>query len=111
MASAQQKIGVVELAAWLTYEAGKNWAEADGDVAEASDFVEYYAREALRLDGPILTAGLPGEENTTYLKPLGTSVAIPPWNFPLAIMVGTAIGPAVVGNTMIIKPSPRTLIL
>lgn len=106
--SAVMKRRKFELAAWLTFEAGKNWAEADGDVAEAIDFVEYYAREALKLDGPVLSAALPGEENTTYLKPLGTGVAIPPWNFPLAIMVGTAIGPAVVGNTMIIKPSPNT---
>ncbi len=80
-------------------------------MAEAIDFVEYYAREALKLDGPILTAGLPGEENTTFLRPLGTGVAIPPWNFPLAIMVGTAIGPVAVGNTVIIKPSPNTPII
>jgi len=97
-----------KLSAWLTFEAGKNWAEADGDVAEAIDFVEYYARQSLKLAEPVNTAGLPGEENTTYLKPIGTGVAIPPWNFPLAIMVGTAIGPAAVGNTMIIKPSPNT---
>src|SRR5690625_233379 len=100
-----------ELSAWLTYEAGKNWAEADGDVAEAIDFVEYYAREALKLDGPLLAAALEGEENTTYLKPLGTGVAIPPWNFPFAIMVGTAIGPVAVGNTIIVKPSPNTPII
>lgn len=100
-----------ELSAWLTFESGKNWAEADGDVAEAIDFLEYYAREALFLDGPAHVAGLPGEENTTYYRPLGTGVAIPPWNFPLAIMVGTAVGPAVVGNTMIVKPSPNTPII
>src|SRR5690625_1110913 len=97
-----------EFSAWLTFEAGKNWAEADGDVAEAIDFVEYYAREALKLDGPRLAAALDGEENTTYLKPLGTGVAISPWNFPFAIMVGTAIGPVAVGNTIIVKPSPNT---
>lgn len=100
-----------ELAALLTFEAGKNWAEADGDVAEAIDFVEYYAREALKLDGPVNVAGLPCEENTTYLKPLGTGVVIPPWNFPLAILVGTAIGPVAVGNTVIIKPSPNTPVI
>ncbi len=100
-----------ELAAWMSFESGKNWGEADADVAEAIDFIEYYARDALKLAKPVLTAGLRGEENTTTLRALGVGVAIPPWNFPLAIMVGTAVGPATVGNTVIIKPSPNTPII
>lgn len=100
-----------ELSAYLTLESGKNWAEADADVAEAIDFVEYYARDALNLVAPVHAAGLPGEENTTTLRPMGTGVAIPPWNFPLAILVGTAIGPVAVGNTIIVKPSPNTPVI
>jgi 1-pyrroline-5-carboxylate dehydrogenase len=100
-----------ELSAWLTAESGKNWAEADGDVAEAIDFVEYYAREALLLAEPLRTHDYAGEENTTTLMPMGVGVVIPPWNFPFAIMVGTAIGPVVVGNTVIVKPSPNTPVI
>jgi 1-pyrroline-5-carboxylate dehydrogenase len=100
-----------ELSAWETFEAGKNWREADADVAEAIDFCEYYAREALRLAAPLPTYDYPGEENTTFLFPMGVGVVIPPWNFLLAIMVGTTVGPVVVGNTVIVKPSPNTPII
>jgi 1-pyrroline-5-carboxylate dehydrogenase len=101
----------LELAAWMTLEAAKNYPEAEADVAEAIDFVEYYARQALKLDGPLETHDYPGEENTSFLIPLGVGVVIPPWNFPLAILVGMAVGPAVVGNTVIVKPSPDTPII
>jgi 1-pyrroline-5-carboxylate dehydrogenase len=100
-----------ELSAWETFEAAKNFREADADVAEAIDFCEYYAREALRLADPLRTHDFPGEENTTFLLPMGVGVVIPPWNFLLAIMVGTAVGPVVVGNTVIVKPSPNTPII
>ncbi len=100
-----------ELAAWETFEASKNYAEAEADVAEAIDFCEYYARQALKLDGPLETYDYPGEENTSFLIPIGVGVVIPPWNFLLAIMVGTAVGPVVVGNTVIVKPSPDTPII
>ena len=101
----------LELAAWMTFEAGKNYVEAEADTAEAIDFCEYYAREALKLAGPLPTFDYPGEENTSFLVPLGVGVAISPWNFPLAILVGMAVGPAVVGNTMILKPAPATVII
>ncbi len=100
-----------ELAAWETFEASKNYAEAEADVAEAIDFCEYYAREALKLDGPLEIYDYPGEENSSFLIPIGVGVVIPPWNFLLAILVGTAVGPVVVGNTVIVKPSPDTPII
>lgn len=100
-----------ELSAWETFEASKNYAEAEADVAEAIDFCEYYAREALKLAGPLPTYDYPGEENTSFLVPMGVGVVIPPWNFLLAILVGTAVGPVVVGNTVIVKPSPDTPII
>ncbi|MEX2542655.1 MAG: L-glutamate gamma-semialdehyde dehydrogenase [Trueperaceae bacterium] len=100
-----------ELSAWETFEAGKNWREADADVAEAIDFCEYYAREALRLASPLRTHDYPGEENTTFLFPMGVGVVIPPWNFLLAILVGTTVGPVAVGNTVVVKPSPNTPII
>lgn len=101
----------LELAAWMTFEAGKNYAEAEADTAEAIDFCEYYAREAMRLAEPLTTFDYPGEENTSFLVPLGVGVVISPWNFPLAILVGMAVGPAVVGNTLILKPAPATVII
>ena len=100
-----------ELAAWEVYEAAKNYLEASADVAEAIDFCEYYAREAMHLSGRARTYDHPGEENTSFYQPMGVGVVIPPWNFLLAIMVGTTVAPVVVGNTVIVKPSPSTPVI
>ncbi len=100
-----------EIAAWMVYESSKNYLEAIADVAEGIDFCEYYARQALPLADPLPTHDWPGEENTTSYQPMGVGVVIPPWNFPFAILVGTAIAPVVVGNTVIVKPSPQTPII
>ncbi|MEE8331523.1 MAG: L-glutamate gamma-semialdehyde dehydrogenase [Acidimicrobiia bacterium] len=100
-----------ELAAWETLEASKNWGEAEADVAEAIDFVDYYARQALILDEPVKTYDVPGETNTTKLQAMGAGVAIPPWNFPLAIPVGMVMGPVAAGNTMVLKPASATPII
>ena len=101
----------LELAAWMTFEAGKNYAEADADVAEAIDFCDYYADQAVTLAGEHETYPYPGEDNTAVLVPLGAGAVISPWNFPLAIFTGMAVGPAVVGNTLVLKPSPDTPIV
>jgi len=95
-----------EFCAWLTFEVGKNWAEADADVAECIDFLEFYAREALKLDGATTPIQLPGEKNTLRYIPLGVGAVIPPWNFPLAIMAGMTMAAVVSGNTVVLKPSP-----
>jgi 1-pyrroline-5-carboxylate dehydrogenase len=100
-----------ELAAIQTFEAGKNWAEAEADVAEAIDFVDYYARQAIRLAEPVPTTYWPGEENESFLVPMGAGVAIPPWNFPLAILVGMAMGPVLAGNTVVLKPASNTPVI
>ena len=91
--------------AWLTYEVGKNWAEADADVAECIDFLEFYAREALRLDTATTPIQYPGERNLLRYIPLGIGAVIPPWNFPFAIMAGMTAAAIVTGNTVILKPS------
>jgi 1-pyrroline-5-carboxylate dehydrogenase len=98
----------LELAAWETLEASKNWTEAEADVAEAIDFCEYYARRALEFAKPLPIHPYPGEINQSWLQPLGAGVVLPPWNFPLAILVGMAIGPVAAGNTVVIKPSSYT---
>jgi len=94
-----------EFCAWLTYEVGKNWAEADADVGETIDFLEFYAREALRLSQAKTPIQLPGERNELLYIPLGVGAVIPPWNFPFAIMAGMTAASIVTGNTVILKPS------
>ncbi|MGA2217741.1 MAG: L-glutamate gamma-semialdehyde dehydrogenase [Terracidiphilus sp.] len=94
-----------EFCAWLTYEVGKNWAEADADVAETIDFLEFYAREALRLAAATTPIQYPGERNQLLYIPLGVGAVIPPWNFPFAIMAGMTAAAIVTGNTVVLKPS------
>jgi 1-pyrroline-5-carboxylate dehydrogenase len=91
--------------AWLVYEVGKTWPEADADVAEAIDFAEFYAREMLRLAVPQPLTSVPGEKNYLRYIPLGVGIVIPPWNFPLAIMAGMTMASIVAGNTVVVKPS------
>src|SRR5271155_1422344 len=94
-----------ELLAWLTFEIGKTWPEADADIAELIDFCEFYGREALRLSGPQTLTPMRGEKNYLRYIPLGVGVVIPPWNFAAAIMGGMTIASIVTGNTAIVKPS------
>src|ERR1035441_1231971 len=88
-----------EFIAWLTYEVGKNWAEADADVGETIDFLEFYAREALRLAAAATPIQLSGERNELLYIPLGVGAVIPPWNFPFAIMAGMTAAAIVFGET------------
>jgi 1-pyrroline-5-carboxylate dehydrogenase len=99
----------MEFCAWLVYEVGKNWVEADADVAEAIDFLEYYAELAL-LPPPVLTP-VSGEKNEYRYLPLGPVVVIPPWNFPLAILVGMTTAALVTGNTVVLKPSSQAPVI
>ena len=98
----------LEFDAWLVLEAGKTWAEAEADVSEAIDFCEYYARLALKLAKPEPLVQLSGERDEMMYLPLGVGVVIPPWNFPLAILVGMTTAALVTGNTVVIKPSSET---
>jgi len=94
-----------QFSAWMVFEVGKSWAEADADTAEAIDFMEFYAREMLRYDGVHPVTPLPGEKGTLVYIPLGVGAVIPPWNFPLAICVGMTTAAIVAGNTVVVKPS------
>ncbi len=91
--------------AMMVFEVGKNWAEADGDTAEAIDFMEFYAREMLRYSKDQPLTKLKGEKNKLEYIPLGVGFVIPPWNFPLAILVGMTTASIVSGNTVVLKPS------
>jgi len=102
-----------EFAALMTYEAGKPWPEADADVAEAIDFLEYYGRQMLgleRIDDSILSRR-DLERNEYKYIPLGVGAIISPWNFPLAILVGMSSAAIVSGNTVIIKPASTTQVI
>ncbi|HYK91403.1 MAG TPA: L-glutamate gamma-semialdehyde dehydrogenase [Acidobacteriota bacterium] len=94
-----------ECNAWMIFEVGKSWAEADADTAEAIDFCEFYGREALRYAAPQPLTRFPGEDNELQYIPLGVGAIIPPWNFPCAIMAGMTTAAIVAGNTVILKPS------
>lgn len=97
-----------EFDAWLILEAGKTWAEAEADVSEAIDFCDFYARQALKLVKPDPLVQLAGERDEIVYLPLGVGIIIPPWNFPLAILVGMTTAALVTGNTVVIKPSSDT---
>jgi 1-pyrroline-5-carboxylate dehydrogenase len=94
-----------EFSAIMTYECGKTRAEADGDTAEAIDFLEFYGREALRYGADQPLTPVAGEKNRLVYIPIGVVVVIPPWNFPLAIMAGMTTAAVVAGNTVVLKPS------
>ena len=94
-----------ELSAWMVFEVAKTWSEADGDTAEAIDFMEFYGREMLRWSEKQPVTKLEGENNSLEYIPLGVGAVIPPWNFPLAIMSGMAMAAVVTGNTVVLKPS------
>jgi 1-pyrroline-5-carboxylate dehydrogenase len=95
-----------EYIAWMVLEVGKNWAEADADVAEAIDYLEYYSKLMLYIhENPKELLPFPGEVNYYYYLPLGVVVVIPPWNFPLAIPLGMTVAALITGNTVILKPA------
>jgi len=97
-----------EFSALLTKEAGKPWREADADTAEAIDFLEYYARQMLRIKDGMPVNSRPNESNRYDYIPLGVGIIISPWNFPLAIMAGTTVAAIVAGNTVLLKPASTT---
>jgi len=97
--------------ALLVYEVGKSWPEADGDIAEAIDFLEFYAREALRYAQPHPVVPIDGERNEMIYIPLGVGAVIPPWNFAGAIMMGMTAAAIVSGNTVVLKPSSDSAIV
>ena len=97
-----------ELAAWIVYEAGKPWPEADGDVTEAIDFVEYYRAQARELQRPVTLGRRRGEVNHYLREGRGVVGVIAPWNFPLAILTGMTAAALATGNTVVMKPAEQT---
>src|SRR4030095_2406500 len=100
-----------ELAGWEVFEVGKGWREADADVAEAIDYLAFYAREMLRLAEPRQTQQLPGETNVYFYEPRGLAAIIAPWNFPLAILTGMTAAALVTGNCALMKPAEQAPVM
>jgi RHH-type transcriptional regulator, proline utilization regulon repressor / proline dehydrogenase / delta 1-pyrroline-5-carboxylate dehydrogenase len=98
----------LELAAMEVRECAKPWPEADADVCEAIDFLEYYARSALELDGGPGLLQVPGERNEMRYAPRGVAAVISPWNFPLAIPCGMTAGALAAGNAVVLKPAEQS---
>ncbi len=97
-----------ELAALCVRECAKPWIEADADVAEAIDFLEYYARGALELDRGAPLLQVPGERNKLRYRARGVCAVIAPWNFPLAIPTGMLSAALVTGNACALKPAEQS---
>lgn len=97
-----------QLMATQIVEVGKPWAEADGDVAEAIDFLRYYARHMRELAQPLRVGHAPGEISQYIYKPRGVATVIAPWNFPLAILAGQVAAALVTGNTVVMKPAEQS---
>ena len=97
-----------KVAAMAVRECAKPWGEADADVCEAIDFLEYYAREAVALEkGPPLLQ-VPGERNAMRWHPRGVAAVIAPWNFPVAIPCGMTAAALATGNAAILKPAEQS---
>ena len=100
-----------QLAATELFEVGKGWREADADVCEAIDYLDYYAHEMLRLAPARETQQLPSETNTYFYEPRGLAAVIAPWNFPLAILTGMTAAALVTGNCVLMKPAEQAPIM
>jgi RHH-type proline utilization regulon transcriptional repressor/proline dehydrogenase/delta 1-pyrroline-5-carboxylate dehydrogenase len=109
-AAALMRERLFELAAWEAYECGKQWREATADIDEAIDFCEFYAGEALRLQGEE-GVDAPGEENRFEYLPRGVVGVIAPWNFPLAILTGMSVAALATGNTVVMKPAEQSSVV
>jgi RHH-type proline utilization regulon transcriptional repressor/proline dehydrogenase/delta 1-pyrroline-5-carboxylate dehydrogenase len=100
----------LELAARQVRECAKPEAEAeaDADVCEAIDFLEYYALEAFELERGRELVQVPGERNTMRYAPRGVAAVIAPWNFPLAIPCGMTAAALAAGNAVVLKPAEQS---
>jgi RHH-type proline utilization regulon transcriptional repressor/proline dehydrogenase/delta 1-pyrroline-5-carboxylate dehydrogenase len=97
----------LEVAALEVRECAKPWPEADADVCEAIDFLEYYARGAIELDAGARLLQMPGERNTLRYRPRGVVAVISPWNFPVAIPCGMVAAGLATGNAVVLKPAEQ----
>ncbi|WP_010524124.1 NAD-dependent succinate-semialdehyde dehydrogenase [Nesterenkonia sp. F] len=99
---------VEDLALLMTLEMGKPLAESRGEVAYAAEFFRHFSEEAVRIDGGYQVAPKGGARFLVTKQPVGVSLFVTPWNFPLAM--GTRkLGPALAaGCASVLKPAGQT---
>ncbi|HNS22376.1 MAG TPA: L-glutamate gamma-semialdehyde dehydrogenase [Sedimentisphaerales bacterium] len=102
---------IFEYSAWQVLEEGKQWAQAYNDLAEGIDFLEYCAREMIRLGTPQDMGSYSTESNHYFYQPKGVAVVIAPWNFPFAISCGMSAAAIVAGNPVVYKPSSQSMVV
>lgn len=96
------------LAQILTAEQGKPLAEARGEIGYAASFIRWFAEQARRIDGEVLTPTLPNQRLLVIKQAIGVTAAITPWNFPAAMITRKA-GPAIAaGCSILVKPAEQT---
>ncbi|KAI7866914.1 Aldehyde/histidinol dehydrogenase [Mucor mucedo] len=97
-----------DLATILTWENGKTFPEAKGEIAYAASFYEWFAEEAVRTYGTVIPSHMPNQRFLTIKQPVGVVGIITPWNFPAA-MITRKVGAALAaGCTVVIKPGAET---
>ncbi|MDD4878649.1 MAG: L-glutamate gamma-semialdehyde dehydrogenase [Candidatus Nanoarchaeia archaeon] len=100
-----------EFNAYCVLESGQTWNEADGEVAETIDFLDFYSRHAEKWCAKRKVTAKADEEGFLQYIPLGVGAVIPPWNYPCAILAGLIIAPVVAGNTVVVKPASDTPVI
>jgi RHH-type proline utilization regulon transcriptional repressor/proline dehydrogenase/delta 1-pyrroline-5-carboxylate dehydrogenase len=100
-----------ELAAWTVMEVGKTWREADVEIVETIEYLDYYSRSMQDLDRGRPLLQVPGERNTYRYVPRGVAAVIAPWNFPAAILTGMASAALAAGNAVILKPAEQSPVI
>ncbi len=97
-----------DLALIMTLEQGKPLAEADGEIAYAASFVEWFAEEAKRVNVEGITPHLPNRQMSVRREPIGVVAAITPWNFPSAMITRKAAAALAAGCPMVVRPASET---
>ncbi|MER8855963.1 NAD-dependent succinate-semialdehyde dehydrogenase [Mesorhizobium australicum] len=97
-----------DLATIMTAEQGKPLTEARGEISYAASFLDWFAAEGERAYGETIPSHLTGSRLSVRMHPVGVTVAITPWNFPLAMITRKAGAALAAGCTMIVKPAPET---
>ncbi|UOO81458.1 NAD-dependent succinate-semialdehyde dehydrogenase [Uruburuella testudinis] len=96
------------LARIMTMEQGKSLTESRGEIDYAASFIRWFAEEARRIDGDILTSVKPTQKMMVIKQPIGVAAAITPWNFPAAMITRKAAPALAVGCAMLVKPASLT---
>jgi succinate-semialdehyde dehydrogenase/glutarate-semialdehyde dehydrogenase len=92
----------------MTHEQGKPLAEAKGEVLYGASFVEWFAEEAKRIYGDVISSPVAGRKLLVFKEPIGVAAAITPWNFPMAMITRKCAPAIAAGCTVVVKPAEST---